>query len=94
MVSDFVVADADSDVVNCGAAIAMTLKRPENPAEDVAMLTLVPSSTGATKLVFDRHRMLLQFRKTGMTIETKWTLGDANVEQTQVSVLNLRLVEN
>jgi hypothetical protein len=94
MVSDFVVVDADSDVVNCGAQIAMSLKRPENPADDVATVSLEPTSTGATKIVYNRHRMLLQFRKAGMTIDTKWSLGGVNVEQTQVSVLNLRLVEN
>ncbi len=93
IVTDFVVNNADSDLVNCFGQFTFTLRRPENPAADVASVTLGTDSAGGCKIVYDRHRMLLQLRKTSMTIDTDWALGGVNVKQRQVSVLNIRLIE-
>lgn len=91
--TDFVVNDADSDVVNAFGQYAFALKRPENPAEGVASVELDPESAGGCKLVYDRHRMLLQHRKSSYALVTVWTLGDTRIRQRQVSILTARLLD-
>jgi hypothetical protein len=91
--TDFKFTDADPDVANCFGEVRLSLKRPENPGADVANLTLDPGSGGGTKLVFDRRRSILKFRKSSLMIDTKWSLGDRQVDQRQLSVLNIALVE-
>lgn len=93
MMTEYTVRSADSDTVQCDGMVSMTLKRPENPAADVATITLDPNSGGGAKIDYDRHRMLLGFRKHSVTINTDWVLGNASVRQRQMSVLNIRLVE-
>lgn len=91
--TDFTFNDADPDVANCFGDVRMILKRPENPAADVATVSLDPGSGGGTKLVFDRRRSILKFRKNSVTIDTNWTLGEKTIAQRQLSVLNITLVD-
>ncbi|MBL8746534.1 MAG: hypothetical protein JNK58_09285 [Phycisphaerae bacterium] len=91
--TDYVVNEADSDTITCYGQYSLTLKRPENPADDVATVNLGSESAGGCRIVYDRHRMLLQLRKSSVTINTDWVLGNVNIKQKQVSVMNIRLIE-
>lgn len=91
--TDFIVDSVNVDVVVASGGINITLKRAENAGDDVARVALDPSSGGGTRIEFDTRRGLLKYRKNSLTLKTIWTLGDASLTQTQLSVLNLKLVE-
>jgi hypothetical protein len=89
---DYLVRDADPDVVNCWASPTLSLRVPDQRADDVPAVALMEGSDGRASIVFDRRLGMLRHRKTSLNITTRWTLGDLTVEQNQVSVLNIRLV--
>lgn len=91
--ADLMLNLADSDIAECGGDVILTLRRPENPSDDIAQVALNPESQGAIAFTFDRRRFLLQRRKMTLALGTDWSLGGTKMSQRQLSVLNIRLVE-
>lgn len=91
--TDFQVQESDPDSATYFGDITLSLKRPADPAADVATVSLKDGSGGGTKGVFNKRQRLLGYRKQSLTIYTQWTLGDARVEQSQFSGSIVRLAD-
>lgn len=91
--TDFQVQESDPDSATYFGDITLSLKRPADPAADVATVVLKEGSGGGTKGVFDKRKRLLGYRKHSLTIYTQWTLGDSTVEQSQFSSASARLTD-